>query len=160
MTRTRNEIVITAPLGLVWEMTNDVAAWPELFTEYAAAEILEQDETSVVFRLTTHPDEEGRSWSWVSRRVLDAEGREVRATRIEPGPFEYMNIHWTYQEVSDGTLMTWMQEFRMKPEAPVDDQAMADRINSNSPVQMRAIKEKIEAAAADRVNAQASDVSE
>ena len=39
---TDNAIVIDAPMDLVWEMTNDVPAWPQLFSEYAAAEILER----------------------------------------------------------------------------------------------------------------------
>ena len=42
--RTENSVVIKAPLELVWSRTNDVAGWPELFTEYAKAEILAADE--------------------------------------------------------------------------------------------------------------------
>ena len=37
---------------------NDIERWPELFTEYASAEILERDGDTVRFRLTTHPDPE------------------------------------------------------------------------------------------------------
>ena len=37
--RTENDIVIYAPLDLVWEMTNDVESWPTLYSEYAKAEI-------------------------------------------------------------------------------------------------------------------------
>jgi aromatase len=35
----------------------------------------------------------------------------------------------------------------MKPAAPVDDEGMTNRINTNTPVQMQVIKEKVEAAA-------------
>ena len=66
---TENEVVINAPLELVWSVTNDLPAWPNLFTEYAAVEILERDGDSVLFRLTLHPDEEGKVWSWTSRRT-------------------------------------------------------------------------------------------
>jgi aromatase len=41
--RTDNSIVIDAPLEEVWRITNDVVNWPSLFTEYATAEILEQN---------------------------------------------------------------------------------------------------------------------
>ena len=58
---TENEIVIDAPLDLVWEMTNDVASWPSLFSEYASAEILERKDDSTRFRLTMHPDEAGNA---------------------------------------------------------------------------------------------------
>lgn len=96
---TDNAIVINAPMHLVWEMTNDVPSWPQLFSEYASADVLERDGNTVTFRLTMHPDEDGTVWSWVSRRTADPDKREVRAHRIETGPFEFMNIHWTYEEV-------------------------------------------------------------
>ena len=50
-------------------MTNDVESWPELFTEYASAEILDREGDTVRFRLTMHPDENGKVWSWVSERT-------------------------------------------------------------------------------------------
>jgi aromatase len=147
---TEHSIVIDAPLPLVWEITNDVAGWPELFTEYAKAEILERDGDAVTFRLTMHPDEEGRVWSWVSRREADVRRREVRAHRVETGPFEYMKIHWTYREEPGGVRMTWTQDFQMKPGAPADDRQMTERLDRNSPVQLEVIKEKVEAEAARR----------
>ena len=60
--RTDNEIVIYAPMDLVWDMTNDVANWPDLFTEYATADILDRQGETIRFRLTTHPDENGKVW--------------------------------------------------------------------------------------------------
>ena len=163
--RTDNSIVIDAPLDLVWDVTNDVASWPDLFTEYATAEILDRTDRTVRFRLTMHPDENGKVWSWVSERTLDEATHEVVARRVEPGPFErtadrdthtveshrvetgpfeYMKIHWSYQPVEGGTRMHWVQDFQMKPGAPVNDAQMAERINKNSPIQMATIKEKIE----------------
>ena len=35
---TDNEIVIAAPVDLVWDVTNDLENWPQLFSEYAAVE--------------------------------------------------------------------------------------------------------------------------
>jgi aromatase len=143
--RTENSVVINAPLDLVWSRTNDVTNWPRLFTEYAKAEVLAEEDGRVRFRLTMHPDENGNEWSWVSERVADWTTRVVLAHRVEPGPFRFMQIRWTYDEVDDGVLMRWVQEFEMRPGAPVDDAAMAENINTNSPVQMAAIKAKLEA---------------
>ncbi|GAA3732006.1 aromatase [Spinactinospora alkalitolerans] len=145
---TENAVVINAPLDVVWEMTNDVARWTDLFTEYAKAEILQEREGTVRFRLTLHPDENGDVWSWVSERTPDPGTRTVRAHRVETGPFKYMSIFWEYTEVEGGVRMRWLQDFEMKPQAPVDDAGMAERLNRNSPIQMRAIKERVEAAAA------------
>jgi aromatase len=141
---TENEIVINAPLPLTWEITNDVERWPDLFTEYAEAEILERSGNTVKFRLTMHPDENGKVWSWVSERTPDPDTHTVEAHRVETGPFEYMNIQWTYAPTEGGTRMRWVQDFHMKPEAPVDDEQMTKNINENTRVQMGIIKEKVE----------------
>ncbi|MFG2813242.1 SRPBCC family protein [Streptomyces sp. NPDC048410] len=145
--RTENSVVIDAPFDLLWDITNDVANWPDLFSEYAAAEILEQHGDTVRFRLTLHPEPDGKVWSWVSERVMDRENRTVRAHRVETGPFAFMHIHWTYVQTDTGVEMRWAQEFHMKPGAPLDDAGMTERIDRNSKVQMALIKERVEAAA-------------
>ncbi|MFD0214048.1 SRPBCC family protein [Streptomyces hirsutus] len=145
---TDNQIVIDAPMDIVWEMTNDVPNWPHLFSEYASAEVLERDGDTVVFRLTMHPDDEGNVWSWVSRRTGDPVTRTVRAERVETGPFAYMNIRWEYsEEPGGGVRMRWIQDFHMKPQAPATDDAMTEHLNINTKVQMALIKERVEAAA-------------
>ncbi|MBL1105968.1 SRPBCC family protein [Streptomyces sp. 5-8] len=145
---TQNEITIAAPLDLVWDMTNDLERWPQLFSEYASVEVLKREGEKTTFRLTMHPDENGTVWSWVSEREPDRASLTVKARRVETGPFDHMNIHWRYEEVPAGTRMVWTQDFAMKPDAPVDDEWMTDNINKNSKVQMALIREKIEKAAA------------
>ena len=144
---TENSIVIDAPFDLVWEMTNDVASWVTLFSEYAEATVLERDGDTIRFRLAMHPDENGIVWSWVSERTPDRAAQVVNARRVETGPFEYMNIHWAYREVEGGVEMRWVQDFHMKPAAPVDDAQMTDRINTNSAIQLARIKGLVEQAA-------------
>jgi aromatase len=144
---TDNSVWIDADVDVVWAVTNDLESWPELFTEYASVEILEKRENAFTFRLTMRPDENGKVWSWVSERVLDPAGRRVRARRVETGPFEYMHIEWTYTPERGGTRMRWVQDFRMRPTAPLDDEAMTGRINTNTRREMGVIKVKVEAAA-------------
>lgn len=142
--RTDNSIVIEAPLELVWDITNDVEHWPDLFTEYAEATILERNGNTILFRLTMHPDENGKVWSWVSERASDPQAHTIRSHRVETGPFEFMNIEWYYEEVEGVTKMRWVQEFQMKPQAPVNDEQMEANLNKNTKIQMGVIKEKIE----------------
>ncbi|WP_380281579.1 SRPBCC family protein [Kitasatospora purpeofusca] len=146
---TDNEIVIAAPLDLVWEITNDLENWPQLFSEYASVEVLEREGDRVRFRLTMHPDEDGKIWSWVSERTTDRSELAVSARRVEPGPFEFMDIRWEYAEVPAGTRMRWVQDFAMKPTAPVDDEGMVNHINRNSRIQLQLIREKVEKKAAE-----------
>ena len=150
MAVTDNSIVVDAPMELVWEMTNDVASWPELFSEYAAAEILERDGDTVRFRLTLRPDDDGNVWSWVSERTPDPVSRTVRARRIETGPFEFMNLHWTYAETDGGVEMRWRQEFEVRPGLPFGNAEMAERLNTNTRREMARIKELVEKGAAPR----------
>lgn len=147
---TESSIVINAPMELVWDMTNDLERWPTLFSEYAETTVLERTGDTVRFRLTMHPDENGKIWSWVSERTPDPKTRTVKARRVETGPFEYMNIEWFYEPVDGGVRMRWVQDFHMKPQAPVNDEQMTERINTNSKVQMALIKEKVEHRAAAR----------
>ncbi len=148
---TENSIRIQAPLALVWSMTNDLEQWTDLFSEYAEVDILDRVGDTVTFRLTMYPDENGnvnlslgqQADEWTCRRGPD----KSRARRVETGPFEYMRIRWVYLTEGEYTRMTWYQDFQMKPAAPVDDEGMRQRINVNSVIQMKLIKEKVEAAA-------------
>lgn len=147
---TDNEITIDAPFEVVWEMTNDVESWPRLFSEYAEAEVVSRNGDTVRFRLSMHPDENGIVWSWVSERTPDLAARTVRAHRVETGVFEYMNIFWEYVPTAEGVRMRWVQDFQMKPTAPIDDAAMTDRLNRNTRIQLERIKGLVERAAAEQ----------
>jgi NAD(P)-dependent dehydrogenase (short-subunit alcohol dehydrogenase family) len=94
-----------------------------------------------------HPDEQGNAWSWVSERTPDPATHTVVARRVETGWFEHMDIRWEYREVAGGVEMRWVQSFAMKPESPVDDAAMTERLNRNTGVQMARIKDIVEEAA-------------
>ncbi|MCM3922299.1 SRPBCC family protein [Frankia sp. AiPs1] len=144
---TDNSILIDADIDTVWTITNDLPTWPDLFTEYASVDIIESNGNTFKFRLTMHPDENGTAWSWVSERTLDPVNRQVRAYRVETGPFEYMHIHWTYTPEGTGTRMRWVQDFHMRPAAPLNDEQMTARINTNTAREMAVIREKVERAA-------------
>ncbi|WP_309063398.1 SRPBCC family protein [Streptomyces sp.] len=150
---TENSITIDAPFDLVWEMTNDLENWPNLFSEYASVEVLSREGDTTTFRLTMHPDENGKVWSWVSERTPDRRKRTVRARRVETGPFAHMDILWEYAQLPDGVQMRWIQDFAMKPDAPVDDAWMTDNINRNSRTQMALIRDRIEQIAREREDA-------
>lgn len=147
---TDNSVLVKAPLQIVWERMMDIESWPSLFSEYAAAEVLERDGDTVRFRLTTHPDPDydGQVWSWTSERIADPQTHSSKSRRIETGPFQYMNIEWYFEEAEEGTMMRWVQDFSMKPEAPADDEHAEEYMNKNTKTQMSVIKERLEAEAA------------
>ena len=63
---------------------------------------------------------------------------------METGPFEYMSIRWEYRPTDGGVELRWIQDFQLKPTAPVDDAAMRERIDRRSPVELARIKRLIE----------------
>jgi aromatase len=148
---TDNSVVVNAPLQFVWDRMMDIESWPTLFSEYAAAEVLEKDGNTIRFRLTTHPDPEydGQVWSWTSERIADPENHTSTSKRIETGPFQYMTIEWYFEEAEGGTKMRWVQDFSMKPEAPADDEHAEEYMNKNTKTQMAVIKERLESQAAE-----------
>ncbi len=140
-----NEISIDAPIGFVWDVTNDMRSWPDLFTDYSSVDLLDETPTRVRFRLTTHPDEYGRVWSWVSERSADRATWTVRAWRLETGPFEYLHIEWHFREPEPGcTVMRWRHEFAMRPDVPVSVEDMVVYFNRSAAIQMSVIKRVIE----------------
>ena len=88
---TENSVVIAAPLPLVWEVTNDVARWTELFTEYAVgARSCTATATRSGSGSPCTPTRTGSSWSWVSERTADPATR--RGAR-PPGGDRPVRVH-------------------------------------------------------------------
>ena len=112
MGHTRNSIVINAPYNQVFDTSNHIERWTELFAgEYVKADVLERKGNEITFRLT---DNDGKSW--VSKRWLFKDLKLAYAQRHEPMfPFKYMKIVWFYTETPEGILMTWIQDFEMDP---------------------------------------------
>ena len=83
---TDNSVTIDAPLDFVWERMMDIESWPNLFSEYAKAEVVEQEGDRVVFRLTTHPDPDydGQVWSWTSERLTDPASHSSKSPAAGP----------------------------------------------------------------------------
>ncbi len=142
MGHTRNSIVIRAPFRTVFDISNEIERWTELFgEEYVKAEVLERRDNEITFRLT---DDEGRSW--VSKRWLFPDLRMAYASRHDPMfPFRYMKIVWLYNEVPEGVEMIWIQDFAMDPGfTKFSEEQIEGFINEHSRHNMRIFKSVIE----------------
>lgn len=145
MGHTRNSIVINAPYNQVFDTSNKIERWTELFgKEYAKAEVLERKGNEIMFRLT---DEDGKSW--VSKRWLFKDLKFAYAQRHDPMfPFKYMKIVWLYTETPNGILMTWIQDFEMDPGfTKFTAQQIEDFVNEHSQHNLKIFKKVIEAEA-------------
>lgn len=146
MGHTRNSIVIKAPYALVFDVSNKIERWTELFgKEYVKAEVLERKGHEITFRLT---DDENKSW--VSKRWLFKDLKFAVASRHEPMfPFRYMKIIWLYNETPEGVEMIWIQDFAMDPGfTKFSEEQIEGFINEHSRHNMKIFKDVIEAEAA------------
>ncbi len=145
MGHTCNSIIINAPYELVFDISNDIPRWTELFgSEYKKAEIIKKEGNKIFFRLT---DDEEKSW--VSWRLLHKDNFYTYAERLEPKfPFNYMKIIWLYTPKPEGSVeLTWIQHFQMDAKAKFKDEQVEGFINKHSKENLLIFKRIIEEAA-------------
>jgi aromatase len=141
MGHTCNSIIINAPYDLVFDISNDITRWTELFgTEYKKSEVVKKETNKITFRLT---DEDDKSWqSW---RLLFKDKYFTYAQREEPEfPFKYMKIIWLYTPKPEGVEMVWIQHFEMDEKAKFNDAQIEGFINEGSQHNLKIFKEIIE----------------
>jgi len=141
MGHTCNSVIINAPYDKVFDISNDIARWTELFgEEYQKSEVLEKKDNKITFRLT---DEDGKSW--VSWRLLYKDKYFTYSQRHEPlFPFKYMKIVWLYTQKPEGVEMSWIQHFEMDEKAKFNDAQVEGFINAGSQTNLKIFKAIIE----------------
>jgi len=144
MGHTCNSIIINAPYDLIFDISNDIPRWTELFgDEYKKAEIVEKKDNKITFRLT---DDEGKSW--VSWRLLYKDKFFTYSERHDPKfPFKYIKIIWLYTQKPEGMELTWIQHFEMDDQAKFNDEQVEGFINKHSKDNLKIFKNVIEKAA-------------
>jgi len=144
MGHTCNSIIIKASYDLVFDISNDIPRWTELFgSEYKKAEIVKKEDNKITFRLTDDEDK-----SWVSWRLLYKDKFFTYSERQEPKfPFKYMKIVWLYTQRPEGVELTWIQHFEMDDKAKFNDEQVEGFINKHSKDNLLIFKNVIEKAA-------------
>lgn len=141
MGHTCNSIVINAPYDKIFDISNDIERWTELFgSEYKEAKVLKREGNKLTFCLT---DDEGKSWQ--SFRLLFKDNYFAYAQKLPPEfPFKYMKIIWLYTPCPDGIMMTWIQHFEMDSKAKFNDTQVEGFINKHSQENLLIFKRVIE----------------
>ncbi|GCE28656.1 hypothetical protein KDA_41400 [Dictyobacter alpinus] len=122
MPRASRSIFVKADPDQVFEFTNDIPRWTELYTNMSAARVVsfERDGrfAKLVFELT---NKEGHTWqAW---RILDYKDRVAMSRREAPSfPYVFHHLTWRYEPAEGGTLMTWTDDFEMDPKSPIKNE--------------------------------------
>lgn len=141
MGHTCNSIIINAPYDVIFDISNTIPRWTELFGgEYKEAIVVKKEKNKITFKLT---DKEGRTWQ--SYRLLFKENYLAYAEREEPKfPFEFMKIIWLYTPKPEGIELTWIQHFKMDSKAAFTDEQVEGFINQHSKENLKIFKAVIE----------------
>jgi aromatase len=147
MPRIQHSVTISRPPREVFDITNDIDRWKELFNEYHESVVLSREDAGrfvrLVFRLHN-----SRGQQWQSWRIMDRQELVAVAQRQHPlRPFRFMHLTWTYQAVDDGTLMTWTQDFELDPAAGLDEQEVVALMDAHGRDNQQRIKGLIESGA-------------
>jgi aromatase len=145
MGHTCNSIIVNAPYDLIFDISNTIPRWTELFGgEYKEAIVVKKENNKITFKLT---DKEERTWQ--SFRLLFKENYLAYAEREEPKfPFEFMKIIWLYTPKPEGIELTWIQHFKMDSKAAFTDEQVEGFINQHSKENLKIFKAVIEKEAA------------
>jgi aromatase len=141
MGHTVNSIIINAPYEKIFDISNDIPRWTELFGgEYKKAEIIKKEDNKIIFKLT---NDQGQTWqSW---KLLFKDKFFTYAEREEPKfPFKFMKIIWLYTQRPNGIEMTWIQHFEMESQAKFNDEQVEGFINKHSKDNLLIFKNVIE----------------
>jgi hypothetical protein len=137
-------VVVDAPVGLTFEVSNQIDQWPKMVPEYLKAEILRREGRKIWFRLTNQDD-----MSWVSWRMLYPPYMAY-AERFEPvAPFVFNQLTWIYHAMpGNRTHMTWDMYFELPQEMKHEENAWAERMAEHTEANQKMMCAYIESLAA------------
>lgn len=149
---TVNSIVIQKEIEELFLIINNIENWPELHG-YNKAELLEKkklpdDKVRIEFQITANDkDDDGNPTEeiWISERIIDVKSFSARGVRLDPVyPFKHWILDILLMKESDGTRMTWIQDFSMDEKTGHTDDEIEGYINAGSKEELSVFKEKIE----------------
>jgi len=152
MPQVQTSIIIDGDIDQIFEITNDIERWTQLFGEYRSAKLLSYNRherfAKIEFELT---NEEGETWqSW---RILDFQDHMAIAQRGTPKyPFKYMHLTWSYEPVEGGVKMTWIQDFEIDPKASLTNEQAYQRMETHMKENQKHFKEVLESQFGDTIS--------
>jgi aromatase len=144
MPRIQHSILIDSAPKTVFEVTNDIDRWTELFDSYVVSEVLTREDagrfSKLTFRLRNTEGQEWRSW-----RILDHLELVSISEREEPRyPFTFMHLRWVYLSEDGGTRMIWILDFELDPDLAEREQTMIEHMDDHGRQNQLRLKSMLE----------------
>ena len=115
-----NSILIRAPKDRIFQVTTDLARWPEILPHYRSIRFLERNpDADIVHMAATRT---GIPISWTSRVEVDRARTELRFEHLKAFT-KGMRVVWHYTDTPDGVRVEILHDlqFRIPPLQPVAD---------------------------------------
>lgn len=144
MPQARTSITIKGDLDKIFEMTNDIGRWHELYNEYHKTKVLSLHRDGRFAKIEFEITDEN-NYTWRSWRILDYKEHIAVAQRGEPKfPYIYMHLTWLYEPTDDGVVMTWIHDVEMDPKAPYSNEQVVPHMIEHMQANQRSFKRVIE----------------
>lgn len=133
-------VLIRAPVASTWAITNDPRAWS------GGGQGVEVDPTTgaLRFRVTTSPDDRGRTWTYGVVRTPDAATRTVYSRRTGSCEFLYAHTWYHYAPEDEGTRLRCVIDFEMAHGGEVGDFEMEEIIGRATARAMEDMASRVE----------------
>jgi ribosome-associated toxin RatA of RatAB toxin-antitoxin module len=122
-----NSILIHAPRQQIFEVTSDLARWPELLPHYRYINFLERGDNGLTSKVEMACYRGVMPISWVSNHEIKPDTFEQHFHHLKAFT-KGMHVVWTYQpEGDDAVRVTILHDlkFRIRPLAPVMEPLLA-----------------------------------
>ncbi len=111
-----SELTIAAPLGLVWEIAQDVEKLPEIMPDLDSVKVLEEEQTSTATRRTVTDwvgriKQFNRKVAWTEEDIWNYETHTCHFWQLK-GDFDEYRGEWRFARDGAGTRVTLELEYR------------------------------------------------
>jgi len=101
----KRSALISLPAALMYELVNDIEAYPQYLEGCTGARILERGNDYMVARLDLR--KKGIHYAFTTRNTLTAD-REIRM-QLESGPFRKLEGVWQFQPLADNACKVTLE---------------------------------------------------
>lgn len=144
---TETATLIRAPRDRIFEVTSDLARWPEMLPHYRWVTFRETRGDGGIVDMACWA---GRvPLSWTSDLVVDRECREVHFRHLRKWT-KGMHVVWTYTPQADGSVRVCIShelKFRIPPLAPVAERVIGHFIDQVAQRTLATFRARLEAEA-------------
>ncbi len=143
-----SEIQISAPVEVVYELAQNIEAFPEYMPDIKEVTILERNGSELVSRWGSYVKEFARTVKWIEKDHWDDEKRICTFSQVE-GDFTEYEGEWYFEADGEGSKMRLIVRYELNLPliGALIQGLLKKKVQENSDNMLAALKEKAESVA-------------